>query len=166
MNSVTKPRCAISAASNLPPLSGSHLSPPPPHISIASFLLFFQTQPPPRPPFSFLSVRKAAGTSTKSSLFHTWTRDTRDHPVLGTQGVRAQLRHELAGLGAGATFYKAEGSLHASRVLHPGLVSQPNTNTSLLSTQKTLTRFRYLCPTAPIARRQRGCLTPTQRWWW
>jgi outer membrane protein insertion porin family len=69
------------------------------------------------------SVRTAAGTSTKSSLFHTWTRDTRDHPVLGTRGVRAQLRHELAGLGGGAAFYKAEGSLHASRVLRPGLVS-------------------------------------------
>lgn len=70
------------------------------------------------------SVRTAAGTSIKSSLFHTWTRDTRDHPTLGTRGVRAQLRHELAGLaGAGAGFYKAEGSLSASRVLHPGLVS-------------------------------------------
>jgi outer membrane protein insertion porin family len=74
-------------------------------------------------PVFVLSVRTAAGTSTKSSLFHTWTRDTRDHPILGTRGVRAQLRHELAGLGCGASFYKAEGSLHASRVLLPGLVS-------------------------------------------
>jgi hypothetical protein len=72
----------------------------------------------------FPSVRTAAGTSTKSSLFHTWTRDTRDHPILGTRGARAQLRHEFAGIGGGATFYKAEGSLHASRVLRPGLVSQ------------------------------------------
>jgi hypothetical protein len=74
----------------------------------------------------FPSVRTAAGTSAKSSLFYTWTRDTRDHPILGTRGARAQLRHELAGLGGGATFYKAEGSLHASRVLRPGLVSQKN----------------------------------------
>ncbi|KAF8480324.1 surface antigen-domain-containing protein [Russula ochroleuca] len=73
-------------------------------------------------PTASLSVRTAAGTSTKSSLFHRWTRDTRDHPILGTRGVRAQLLHELAGLGGGAAFYKAEGSLHASRVLHPGLL--------------------------------------------
>jgi outer membrane protein assembly factor BamA len=69
-----------------------------------------------------LSVRTDAGTSTKSSLFHTWTRDTRDHPTLGTRGVRTRLRQELAGLGGGVTFYKAEADLHASRVLHPGLV--------------------------------------------
>ncbi|KAI0000630.1 surface antigen-domain-containing protein [Russula compacta] len=74
-------------------------------------------------PTASLSVRTAAGTSIKSSFFHAWTRDTRDHATLGTRGVRAQLRHELAGLGgAGAAFYKAEGSLCASRVLHPGLL--------------------------------------------
>lgn len=73
-------------------------------------------------PTASISVRTAAGTSTKSSFFHTWTRDTRDHPILCTRGVRAQLRHELAGLGGGASFYKAEGSLHTSRVLHPGLL--------------------------------------------
>jgi outer membrane protein insertion porin family len=53
-----------------------------------------------------LSVRMAAGTSTKSSLFHKWTRDTRDHPILDTRSVDAQLRHELAGLGGGTSFYK------------------------------------------------------------
>ncbi|KAI0252927.1 surface antigen-domain-containing protein [Lactifluus subvellereus] len=73
-------------------------------------------------PTASLSVRTAAGTSVKSSLFHTWTRDTRDHAILGTRGVRTQLRHELAGLGGGATFYKAEATLHASRALHPGLL--------------------------------------------
>ena len=72
---------------------------------------------------SHLSVREAAGTSTKSSLFHTWTRDSRDHATFGTHGVRAQLRHELAGLGGDTAFYKAEGGLQASRVLFPGIVS-------------------------------------------
>ena len=81
------------------------------------------TNGPSPPDPRFLSVRTAAGTTTKSSLFHTWTRDTRDHAVLGTRGVRTQLRHELAGLGGGTTFYKAEANLHASRVLYPGLVS-------------------------------------------
>jgi len=73
-------------------------------------------------PTASLSVRTSAGTSTKSSLFHTWTSDTRDNAILGTRGLRTQLRHELAGLGGGATFYKAEGSLNASRVLYPGLL--------------------------------------------
>jgi len=71
------------------------------------------------------SVREAAGPSTKSSLFHVWTRDSRDHAVFGTRGLRAQFRHELAGLGGDSAFYKAEGGLQASRVLLPGVVS-PN----------------------------------------
>ncbi|KAF8264104.1 surface antigen-domain-containing protein [Lactarius quietus] len=62
-------------------------------------------------PTASLSVREAAGTSTKSSLFHSWTRDSRDHAVFGTRGVRAQFRHELAGLGGDTAFYKAEGLL-------------------------------------------------------
>ena len=70
-----------------------------------------------------LSVREAAGASTKSSLFHTWTRDSRDHAVFGARGLRAQFRHELAGLGGDTAFYKAEGALQASRVLLPGVVS-------------------------------------------
>ena len=107
----TKRRYAISAVSNQPRLSGLRRAP----FSVLVPVLTTTRAP--------LSVRTAAGTSTKSSLFHTWTRDTRDHPILGTRGIRAQLRHELAGLGGGASFYKAEGSLHASRVLHPGLVS-------------------------------------------
>ncbi|KAI9444207.1 surface antigen-domain-containing protein [Lactarius indigo] len=69
-----------------------------------------------------ISVREAAGTSTKSSLFHAWTRDSRDHAIFGTRGVRAQFRHELAGLGGDTAFYKAEGGLQASRVLLPGVL--------------------------------------------
>ena len=99
-----------------------------------------------------VSVRTAAGTSTKSLLFHKWTRDTRDNPILGTRRVRAQLLHELAGLGGGASFYKAEGSLHASRVLHPGLVSQPLLYPRLLNIAKTDTS---VC-TAPLIGRCRA----------
>jgi len=36
--------------------------------------------------------------------------------------VRAQFRHELAGLGGDTAFYKAEGGLQASRVLLPGVL--------------------------------------------
>ncbi|KAH9017087.1 surface antigen-domain-containing protein [Lactarius deliciosus] len=73
-------------------------------------------------PASSISVREAAGTSTKSSLFHAWTHDSRDHAIFGTRGVRAQFRHELAGLGGDTAFYKAEGGLQASRVLLPGVL--------------------------------------------
>ncbi|KAI0264616.1 surface antigen-domain-containing protein [Gloeopeniophorella convolvens] len=73
-------------------------------------------------PTASLSVRAAAGPSTKSALFHAWTRDTRDHAILGTRGARTALRHELAGLGGGAAFYKAEAELHVARRLAPGLL--------------------------------------------
>ncbi|KAH9000856.1 surface antigen-domain-containing protein [Lactarius hatsudake] len=73
-------------------------------------------------PTASISVREAAGTSTKSSLFHAWTHDSRDHAIFGTRGVRAQFRHELAGLGGDTAFYKAEGGLQASRVLLPGVL--------------------------------------------
>jgi outer membrane protein insertion porin family len=138
MNSVTRPRCAISAASNPPPLSGPH------HLPFPFFLALPKTQRVFSRFLIFTSVRTAAGTSTKSSLFHAWTRDTRDHPVLGTRGIRAHLRHELAGLGAGAAFYKAEGTLHASRVLRPGLVSQP------ISRPPTRKRSHAPPPSPPI----------------
>ena len=68
-------------------------------------------------------MREAAGASTKSSLFHAWTRESRDHAIFGTRGVRAQFRHELAGLSGDTAFYKAEGGLQASRALLPGVVS-------------------------------------------
>ncbi|KAH9039514.1 surface antigen-domain-containing protein [Lactarius pseudohatsudake] len=73
-------------------------------------------------PTASISVREAAGTSTKSSLFHAWTHDSRDHAIFGTRGVRAQFRHELAGLGGDTAFYKAEGGLQASRALLPGVL--------------------------------------------
>ena len=101
-------------------------------------------------------MREAAGTSTKSSLFHTWTRDSRDHAVYGTGGVRAQFRHELAGLGGDTAFYKAEGGLQASRVLLPGVVSTKPTNVPLSPLTSTFA--------APLTRRTRRGPTPAQQY--
>ena len=45
------------------------------------------------------SVRQDAGDSFKSSLTHTWTRDTRDHPTIPLQGTLLRSVTELAGVG-------------------------------------------------------------------
>lgn len=70
------------------------------------------------------SMREAAGQSVKSSLFHTWIRDTRDDRVLGTRGSYLKFSQELAGLGGDAAFYKTEGHGQLSRPLFPHTVSQ------------------------------------------
>ncbi len=68
-------------------------------------------------------MREAAGQSIKSSVFHSWTRDTRDDSVLGTHGSYLKIFQEFAGLGGDASFYKAETSGQFSRPIIPGLVS-------------------------------------------
>lgn len=68
------------------------------------------------------SVREAAGQSVKSSLFHTYVRDSRDNAIMGTRGEFIKLRHEFAGVGGDAAFYKVEGEAQVSRQLLPGVV--------------------------------------------
>ena len=70
-----------------------------------------------------ISMREAAGLSTKSSIFHSWTRDTRDDSLFGTRGSYLKFSQELAGLGGDAAFYKTEGSAQLARPLVPGVVS-------------------------------------------
>lgn len=67
-------------------------------------------------------MRHAAGQSVKSSLSHSWTRDTRDDRVMATKGAYNKVTHELAGLGGDASFYKAEAESQLSRQVLPGLV--------------------------------------------
>lgn len=62
-----------------------------------------------------LSIRQAAGTSIKSSIFHNWTRDTRDDPIMATKGEYLKLSHEFAGIGGDASFYKAQSETVVSR---------------------------------------------------
>ncbi|KAI0040202.1 hypothetical protein FA95DRAFT_1566606 [Auriscalpium vulgare] len=72
-------------------------------------------------PTASISVREAAGHTVKSSIFHTWTRDTRDNTITGTRGAFAKLRHEFAGLGGDAVYYKAEAEGCATRAILPGV---------------------------------------------
>ena len=70
-------------------------------------------------------MRESAGQTTKSALFHTYTRDTRDDALLCTRGAYVRLAHEFAGLGLGgdAAFVKSEGSAMLGRALGRGVVS-------------------------------------------
>ena len=61
------------------------------------------------------SIRQASGSSVKSSIFHNWTRDTRDDPIMGSKGEYVKLSHEFAGIGGDASFYKAQSETVISR---------------------------------------------------
>ncbi|KAI0318083.1 surface antigen-domain-containing protein [Amylostereum chailletii] len=68
-----------------------------------------------------LSIREAAGQSVKSSIFHSWARDTRNGTITSTEGGLTKIRHEFAGLGGDAAFYKVEAEGQACRQLFPGV---------------------------------------------
>ncbi|KAL4877267.1 surface antigen-domain-containing protein [Aspergillus karnatakaensis] len=57
------------------------------------------------------TVRADAGDSVKSSFFHSWTADLRDHPFLPSRGYYAKAFNELAGWGplkGDVAFWKSE----------------------------------------------------------
>jgi outer membrane protein insertion porin family len=57
------------------------------------------------------TVRDGAGESFKSSLSHTWVRDTRDNPTMPSRGVYSKILSELAGFGplrGDVAFFKGE----------------------------------------------------------
>ncbi|TBU24332.1 surface antigen-domain-containing protein [Dichomitus squalens] len=72
-------------------------------------------------PSASVSMREAAGQSVKSSVYHAWTRDTRDDKIIGTRGSYAKLFQELAGAGGDASFYKAEAHGQLARSISPGV---------------------------------------------
>lgn len=81
------------------------------------------------------SIRQAAGTSLKSSIFHNWTRDTRDDSIMATKGEYVKLSHEFAGIGGDASFYKAQSETVISRRIssnavrnlsHPSFCGRPS----------------------------------------
>lgn len=67
-------------------------------------------------------MREAAGQSVKSSVYHSWTRDTRDDKIIGTRGSYAKVFQEFAGLGGDTSFYKTEAQGQIARSLFPGVV--------------------------------------------
>ncbi|KAI1798397.1 surface antigen-domain-containing protein [Ganoderma leucocontextum] len=72
-------------------------------------------------PSASVSMREAAGQSVKSSVYHSWTRDTRDDKILGTRGSYTKFFHELAGAGGDTSFYKAEAHGQLARSSFPGV---------------------------------------------
>ncbi|KAH9941297.1 surface antigen-domain-containing protein [Epithele typhae] len=72
-------------------------------------------------PSASVSMREAAGQSVKSSVYHSWTRDTRDERLLGTRGSYVKFFHELAGAGGDTSFYKTEMQGQLARSLLPGV---------------------------------------------
>lgn len=70
-------------------------------------------------------MRHEAGQSVKSSVSHSWTRDTRDDRFTATMGAYNKLTHELAGLGGDAAFYKVDAESQLARQVLPGLVRAP-----------------------------------------
>ncbi|KAI0746553.1 surface antigen-domain-containing protein [Daedaleopsis nitida] len=72
-------------------------------------------------PSASISMREAAGQSVKSSVYHSWTRDTRDDRLLGTRGSYTKFFHELAGVGGDTSFYKTEAQGQFARSLLPGM---------------------------------------------
>jgi len=67
-------------------------------------------------------MREASGHSLKSSLSHTWVRDTRDDKLTGTRGIYTKVSQEIAGIGGDAKFHKLEAEGQLSRPLFPGAV--------------------------------------------
>ncbi|RSH92067.1 hypothetical protein EHS25_008479 [Saitozyma podzolica] len=74
-------------------------------------------------PNASISVREHARPSTKASVIHTWTSDTRDDPWTGTSGRLLKLANEYAGLPGSSDlvhFFKSTLHSHTSRALFQG----------------------------------------------
>ncbi|WWD21438.1 hypothetical protein CI109_105923 [Kwoniella shandongensis] len=74
-------------------------------------------------PNASVSIRELAVPSTKSSLSHTWTSDTRDDLWMATSGRLLKFTHEYAGLPGSselAHFFKSTTQTQLSRALYPG----------------------------------------------
>ncbi|WWC67858.1 uncharacterized protein I206_101775 [Kwoniella pini CBS 10737] len=74
-------------------------------------------------PNASVSIRELAVPSTKSSISHTWTSDTRDDLWMGTKGRLLKFTHEYAGLpgsSSKAHFFKSTTMSQLSRALYEG----------------------------------------------
>ncbi|KAJ4472138.1 surface antigen-domain-containing protein [Lentinula aciculospora] len=72
-------------------------------------------------PTASISIREAAGQTSKSSLSYTYTFDNRDDRITGTRGFHTKLFQEFAGLGGDASYFKVETESHVSRPILPGV---------------------------------------------
>ncbi|KAF8582575.1 hypothetical protein K439DRAFT_1635230 [Ramaria rubella] len=98
-------------------------------------------------PNASISIREAAGFNTKSSLSHTFVRDTRD--VVGTpsRGSYVKLSQELAGIGGDASFFKSEAESQVAKRLGAGQTLSLSARAGLLypmgSSPETLFSDRF-----------------------
>ncbi|THH09565.1 hypothetical protein EW145_g1916 [Phellinidium pouzarii] len=67
-----------------------------------------------------LSIREAAGHSTKSSLSHSWCYDSRNDKAVPSRGGYFRSYHELAGLGGSAAFLKSQLAFQVARGIFTG----------------------------------------------
>ncbi|OJA14753.1 hypothetical protein AZE42_03187 [Rhizopogon vesiculosus] len=72
-------------------------------------------------PNASVSIRTDAGQTIKSSISHSWTKDTRDDKITASRGYYGKLFQELAGLSGDVSFYKAEVESQISQRFVPGL---------------------------------------------
>lgn len=79
-----------------------------------------------------LRMRQSAGYTSKSSISHTFIRDTRDDPLQGTRGSYLRYVQELAGLGGDAAFFKTESDSRYSRALWGGYTLSLSARTGFL----------------------------------
>ncbi|KAI5474364.1 asparaginyl-trna synthetase [Pseudohyphozyma bogoriensis] len=70
-------------------------------------------------PLASISIRDQAGSTVKSSLTHTFVRDTRDDLVMARHGSHLKLQQEYAGLGGDVNYLKASGEYSISRTFAP-----------------------------------------------
>lgn len=63
------------------------------------------------------AVREQAGHSLKSSIKHTFMRDSRDDPILPSEGTLLKLTQEYSGLGGNARFFKHDLELQTNNKL-------------------------------------------------
>ncbi|CAE6479486.1 unnamed protein product [Rhizoctonia solani] len=77
-------------------------------------------------------MRQSAGYTSKSSISHTLTWDTRDDPLQGTRGSYLRYCQEFAGLGGDAAFFKTESDSRYSRALSGGYTISLSARTGFL----------------------------------
>lgn len=93
------------------------------------------------------AVRGDAGDSVKSSVFHTWVKDERNHPLLPSRGYYAKTSNELAGWGP----LKGDVSFWKSEIETQGAVPFPVAGASLTASF----RAGLLCPLGLDSKQQR-----------
>ncbi|KAG5641971.1 hypothetical protein DXG03_003845 [Asterophora parasitica] len=83
-------------------------------------------------PAASISMRESAGQTFKSALSHSYTLDTRNDRIMGSEGFYAKVFNEYAGIGGDASHYKGELEAQFSRPLVDGLALSLTARTGLL----------------------------------